>query len=345
MEIFTDTWKPIDKAAEILGIAPNDIELLISGIAMCASNQQTSLRLVNLKEIGNFLKEIRRINEQLFAEDGPTDNGNNGKMIKGRQASKIMLISYDSLVKLCEKGTIPAQRKARGWRIEERVIKNFMLSNPDTLASLRDNSPAKPKREIGLIARRKPTDEGKGQVEEPGTKMVIRPTVGLPDNSLQDSHTIGGSPPEGIGTDPPPDRNGNGDNPLPAEDKIGLSKGPTSPDQRKDNPPQSEDDEDEPAPDDSEEAPEKKQEVHNIRVREQNGKPYCWIREVAAAFNPSKDTSQMLRWINNKQVEAIQVTEHGEKTWYIELESLKAFFDRNDILATFSGITKPRKPI
>lgn len=205
MDIFTDDWKPLSEAAKILGVSPEEIESLISGISVCASSRSPSLRLVNLQEIEKFLKETTRISESLFSADNKNDN----VMIPGKKAAKIMLISLDLLSGLCEDKRLPAERKGRGWLINEKVLKDFMIANPDLVASLRAKSPAVPPRRL---------NPGEGS---PGGNPGADPPPSGGDSPPDDEDKK--NPPEDAGSDekqkgsspvpapPPPDPKGSDD--------------------------------------------------------------------------------------------------------------------------------------
>jgi len=307
MDIFTDVWKPVDEAAKIMGINPEDVELLITGMTMVAENQQISVRLVNLKAVGDFIKEVQRIKEQLTVTIKPLNDGSR-ETIKGKQAAKIMLISYEALVDLCEKKKIKAQKKSRGWRIEEKELKDFMLFNKDLLASLRDNSPAKPKKERLAIRKKAPDEQSVPEKSGAENKKGVIPDA--VENHDLDSRTAatsepGGSlPPVALETDPP------------LENSDGEE---TTLDQ-----PQGEE----------EQSNDRKQEVHTIRKRKHNGRLYCRIDDVASSFHP-KDEGRVKRWINAGKIKAVEAVEGSKVTWYIEPESLKKFMEENGMLVTF----------
>jgi hypothetical protein len=212
-----------------------------------------------------------------------------------------------------------SREKTRGWRIREEDLQEFIQSNQSLIASLNSPTPNNP--DAGTNADLAPanpspytgTDDGLSknpEEEKPGSDPPPPPEKEIEMEVRRKSDSDEGSAKD------------NSDPPLP--ENIPDDKGKQGPD----------------IPN-----PIQKQTVISIKVRSYLGKPHCRIDDIANAFTP-RDESRIKRWIRDEQVIAKEAFENSKVTYYIELESLKKFFDKNNVLATFIEVAniKLRKP-
>ena len=187
---FDDVWMNLNEAAKKLGLGPEDIELMITGMNSVADRRDGG-KLVNLKGIGDYLQKIQAINNKLIspvASPSKEEKSSSRKepiWIKGRVAAQTMSMKYESFLDLCEKGTIKAKRKARGWRIEESVLNEFIKFNQELIASLKK---VRKKRTLKIIAPDPPSPNSSliKKEEKPATPEKKDSVVETPNKDSKD---------------------------------------------------------------------------------------------------------------------------------------------------------------
>ncbi|MFZ3058003.1 MAG: hypothetical protein WA092_03095 [Minisyncoccales bacterium] len=287
----------VKTAAEALNCNSKDIEVMIRGMTKVADMEDGG-KLVNLKGIEDFLRKMQVIINQLLAPAIPVSSPESKVWIKGRKAAKILSLPYDVFVNLCKEEKIQAGRKARGWRVEEDKLNEFIKSNQDLIKSLR-GKPETTKRATKLLPRPAP-------VQEPADHLSdVNP---IPDNTVNRKEQD--DPPPVITEEPQPTPKDTEEENSPpvAEEVVPDSKSDTVP-------------------------PQKQTRYCTVRARKHNGGNYCRIDDVATGL--SMPEARIKKWINDHQVKAVQEIERSRVIWYIEKESLKTFLETYNIMVTF----------
>ena len=300
MTDFKDAWMTMGRAAEALNCSPKDIEVMIRGLTKVADMEDGG-KLVNLKGIEDFLRKMQVITNQLLTPVTPVvpiESPKTKIWIKGIKAAKILSLPYDVFVGLCKEGKIQAGRKARGWRVEEDKLNEFIKSKQELIKSLRD----------------------KPETTKRTTKLLVRPDNTQP--PINPLPVVGSIPDKTTGEkeqeDPPPV--------IPEESKIT----PKDTEEEKHSSV-----EEEIVPDSKSDAvpPQKETRYCTIRARKHNGGNYCRIDDIATGLKMPE--ARIKKWITDHQVKSVQETERSRIIWYIEKESLKTFLETYNIMATF----------
>ena len=297
MTDFKDVWMTVKTAAEALNCNSKDIEVMIRGMTKVADMEDGG-KLVNLKGIEDFLRKMQVIINQLLAPAIPVSSPESKVWIKGRKAAKILSLPYDIFVNLCKEEKIQAGRKARGWRVEEDKLNEFIRSNQELIKSLR-GKPETTKRTTRLLPRPAPAKEPADPLPD------VNP---IPDNTVNKQEQD--DPPPVIPEEPQPTpKDTEEENSPPAEEEV-------VPDSKSDTVP-----------------PQKQTRYCTVRARKHNGGNYCRIDDVATGL--SMPEARIKKWINDHQVKAVQEIERSRVIWYIEKESLKTFLETYNIMVTF----------
>ena len=131
-----DTWTTPEKAAEILKLSPADIRLMITGINKDAiADRRDGTILINLMGIEVFLQKMKEIINKLTTPEKTIPRED--IWLKGRVAAQKIGVNYEKLLEWCDAGKIKGQKKARGWRIEESALNEFIKLNQELISSFK----------------------------------------------------------------------------------------------------------------------------------------------------------------------------------------------------------------
>ncbi|MFA5071804.1 MAG: helix-turn-helix domain-containing protein [Candidatus Paceibacterota bacterium] len=128
MANYKSEWMTIKDAAKVLNCSPEDIEMLIK-VTMVADIRNNGGKLVNPKEIRNFLKRVQVIASQLLSPLKAEPKIKEAvDLIIGKEAAEKLGIPYNVFKRMCREGEIKAKPRGRGYLVEKKVIDEFILS-------------------------------------------------------------------------------------------------------------------------------------------------------------------------------------------------------------------------
>lgn len=157
MANYKSAWMTIKDAAKVLNCSPEDIEMLIN-VTMVADIRNNGGKLVNPKEIRNFLKRVQVMANQLLSPlKVEPKTREETDLVIGKEAAEKLGIPYDVFKKMCQEGEIKARPRGRGYLVEKKIIDDFISSKDE----IKDPQLTQKKADTGLLPKppsQKPSD-------------------------------------------------------------------------------------------------------------------------------------------------------------------------------------------